>query len=434
MKKKGTVFITIVIIAVVIAIFAVSIPQAVQKKTAPFESSEHYAEAVSTAMYQAIENSIARSTYNMGDFGFQDINNSYWISYSLPLVPSVEDINERLEVMINDTVNDYMGQLSAQQLGDTVIERVDKISHVTVNVDQDDVIEGEHDNSFSVTAHSGRVRLNSENNQKAYQDTGFDVPIDNWRFWFMYRVIREWALQNSFSKEACNMLPEFGVKGGRECPYLAITDNTIDNLLEQKILELNETFFNEDNGHQYVECNHTIICRVGVTNIDPHNKDCPDVCDMCELSNCVYLNRIRDCEITCDPDPVCGNPGDALLPPCEEGEIRFDEYRFDEEECSRYHCEYFSGDCYGLGVEHTWSVISEITCTDHKNRKPISEEGIKELGLRFRIHTYFYRYHDAYIDCINNDEICPPETPVIPPQEPGSGGAPGGSGGDGSGG
>ncbi|MBN2421997.1 hypothetical protein JXB41_02120 [Candidatus Woesearchaeota archaeon] len=308
MKKKGSVFMTAFVIAVAIAIVIILniSPKKLQQEEMQPELEEK-AEAVSGTLYHALENSEARATYETGlDLG-------YWLSYSLPLIPDVEEIKLNLSTMIKEFINLYLDELRKNP--DVEISPDLKITDIIVNVDESSVLNYNKDTSFDVTAVANEEIIFTGEGGEVHQKTSFNVPVDNWRFWYFYRVIRNWINENSYARTACNNMPEYGITGNKNCHYKQVDEVTAEEMLNDAVNELIGSF---DRDYQCVyncpdlpdpDCNGEAIdepdpgCEEGDNYCSQECLSPDPDCDKCNIPDpfieCSY-------EIICDRDPSTG--------------------------------------------------------------------------------------------------------------------------------
>ncbi|MFH0876105.1 MAG: hypothetical protein V1859_09285 [archaeon] len=387
MKKKGSVFVTAFLIAVAIGIFImISSKPTTTTTSRDIDNPEKYAEETSATIYDALKNSGALGTKNTGQYGVLEIDNGYFISYSVTDVPSVEEVKGKLSDKIKEVMNVYLKDINGKTLYGMKVKSDAQIEKITVGVTEEEVLAGAYDNTFSVTAKStGSVVFTPQTGEaKTFQQPDYNVPIDNWRFWLMYRKVRAWSIDNMVGKDACNKMPQYGIRGNSiDCKYAPIKLETAKAIFDKDVKILQESFDEDDLCIQncpvkdpdcttdattpgtcaadnycasgcepvdpdcqkcnYIQCTYEFLC--GEESVDSNHAgveypcgpkqsqyyfdsngqpdDCPGDC----VAGCEYINSMESCFSGACDDPFCPKQGasnyNSLKPTCNSGEIKF---------------------------------------------------------------------------------------------------------------
>ncbi|MBU0757466.1 MAG: hypothetical protein KKF44_05345 [Nanoarchaeota archaeon] len=451
MTKKGSVFITSFLIAIVIAIFLINNAAQDAGIDLGFDLTDQYAQDTANAIYESLENSGILGTYNLGKEGLMDIENGYWMSYSLPNVPTVDEVKEEMGEEVKTIINDYLEYIDGKEVSGIGIEIVktdtsieDIITSVLIGVDEAGVMAGTYDEAFQITANglNGQIKYSPvDGSTVSYQDPNFNVDVGYWRFWLIYRKMREWVIENQVSFRACSEQKMYGVSGDQQCQYKPINIQEAIIIFNEEVERLQDSFDEDDicisgctipdpdcaaevtdgtceqdnfckqdcddpdpdcDKCNYMKCSYVIAC--GQDSVKSEHDMSEDSCDdakesnvcgpcapACESKGCNYYNTVEDCNSGACDDPFCPLPGsvgyEQMKPPC----IGPDKIAYAGGE--------YNGnpgipipvtECFGVGTKYTWSLIAEVTCDDSKYRKPIDIlVESRTLPFKIRIHQYF---------------------------------------------
>ncbi|MBT4350958.1 hypothetical protein HOD20_00380 [archaeon] len=430
-NKKGSIFMTILVIAVAIALFLLTNAKPTPDTGQRILMTEQYSEMTSTMMYESVEIALSQVTRDFGEYAIKKINNGYWTSYSQPTPPEFSDVKDLLEEDIKNTLIDYLYQLDGSEVGDIKIDSNIDIKEVVIEIPtEEDLMSGEFDEGFSATVKAdGQIELQEsddegEKPERSYQEMSFNVPIGDWRFWYLYRNIKSWALENKFGNDVCNEMPQYGIRGSGQCKYKSVTaegdENPALEKLKDAVANLQARFDVLDDN---VTCSYQMLCggeEAHVrTEIYPESAPCGDSYSAitgktcpgeCAAPSCEYANNVQDCEIKCsEPDACVDALDESERPTCTDGEI---EYVLGEYGEGKPYPTYptdpltINTPCFGAGSEHFWSQIAEIKCVDDKNTRPIGENAPVPLEFKFKVHLHFYRFHEAYKNSCEPNNVC----------------------------
>ncbi|MBD3203079.1 hypothetical protein GF327_02195 [Candidatus Woesearchaeota archaeon] len=459
MKKRGSVFLTAFIITVALGLFlVVNYDSGTDSGNEQISNIQQSSESLSSFIYNTIEDSSLRGSLELAS---DWKNKGYFISYSLPNAPGVDEVKGELSEKVKSIINLYFEELenTDNSISAVSFEETGRIDTVEILVDAEGVANGEYDENFRVRAvtdeDDDEFILSGESGEQSYNYPDFELDIENWRFWYLYRKINEWIIPNSYPIDICSNMPLYGILGSEVCcNYKALSKESGKKMLEDAVNNLQNSFdednecvyncfpqdpdctgetgsetgtCNQDNFCDetcnprdpdcfkctYVECNYEILCDESnagdssiTTEMDPEiSADCPEktndctgepsfgnICKgECVQQSCKYVN---DQEEKCNvlcEDNICPNIVNPP-PPCIEGEVNYNGGNYTGKSTDPKIC---LGFCKGKGVKYYWSQIAEITCTDILNKKPLNENNFVPLSFKFKVHTYFSRMHPA---------------------------------------
>jgi hypothetical protein len=144
-----------------------------------------------------------------------------WICNN-PSPPSIEDSKECLENYTTYYFNFYFSNFNTS-LPLSLLKV--NFSQCIYGVNERSVLNGENDEgNFWINCSDGKISVFSED-LKAYEELGINYYITKNRYWFMFRIFREWAENNVYGNCICGCCVSCGdTKCIEKCANLAYQD------------------------------------------------------------------------------------------------------------------------------------------------------------------------------------------------------------------
>ncbi|MBD3204340.1 hypothetical protein GF327_08665 [Candidatus Woesearchaeota archaeon] len=421
MNKKGSVYLTLIIIALVIgAYFIVNMSKDMdleQEQRAQIETGMSYEDLLGLYSIDSGVYSSLFSTFDSADscLGWgESPNNCYWISYGIPNAPDLETVKDSLEEPAKQYINQFLTNLMGSQYGNIEYIELPQIEEIEILVDEDKLGQGEYDQGFDIYAKpSGTAKINYLNPESGEsqeinveQLEEFTATVTDWRFFYMYRKIKAWVDQQDLSQKTCNEMPAVQVTGsGPGCNAPFLNEDEILSKVEESVLEL-ETSLNMKYEGEDFECDFELPCKYVNLDLDMERIDCTGTkeCDdgtesaqECRYGRCTYVNfkadacTSGDCEDEYCPRGSGFQGGDQLpVPPCKSGSLDFNGVPIQQSsDAGGSQIGDGPDSCFGVGTQEDVSYIAEITCKDNKyeHMRPGYDEK-QNLEMTFSTHVY----------------------------------------------
>ncbi|MBI4210922.1 MAG: hypothetical protein HY544_05480 [Candidatus Diapherotrites archaeon] len=337
----------------------------------------------------------------------------FWVEYGLGTPPQLISSKEALGLKTLDGVSNYLGKLPAADF-ESVRIKEGKVASVKIMIEEDDLLPedeaGKFDDHF----------LAETKGSEEFQATGYAgdansgmhdyrVGVYPNRFWYLYRVIRKWSMDDIVGGAACQLMPAVKGLGSGACCLPSIDEKAADAALEYSAKELAKRFDDK------VSCSYSTLSAHAKSEVLKSGNSickatCPEGCACtCPAIGCQYDSDDGPCPSGPCPDPYASEKGMQ----CVQGTVPYVPVQWQPES----NCGNVNGECYGFGTRHELSFVARFECLDNKYNYP-AENKFEKMKFVFYVHVYLL--HEAQPDSSLCSVSCPlPPVPQPPyPQEP----------------
>ncbi|MDI6825848.1 MAG: hypothetical protein QMD36_01475 [Candidatus Aenigmarchaeota archaeon] len=314
------------------------------------------------------------ASYNIAYKGGHSIEGPRTWVCNGPWAPSVDEVRFFLGKETLEFLNRYVENYD---VGDPMIF-LNNFTCVNYDVDESSVISRKNDEKFDVGAFGSEIKATFKEDNVTSKNE-FGIEIARVRFWYMYRIFRQWAETTTLPQDICNGLgiicgcPIGMDECSEHCPsFLSYSKEQVE-----KARQYLESLFNDP---EYIECSALLNC---CRSSRGSNTDSIEACIDWELMPCGGCAR----EI---PDVLCGDlilKGEkpkvepiSIKGPTEPGETRFlrfnvgvtiywkhpclCKYRCPDEDCPK--CIDECGNYCILSSEPRGTITATFSCVDKK--------------------------------------------------------------------
>lgn len=365
-----------------------------------------YIETVKQFSFHALRNAATRASFESAESG-AGAENGYWIQYARPTAPTVGTACGSIESPTGTDSNIYLNLLTGKEYGPIELTDTGSYARVKVWVEEGD-LKPTYDpiiyERFIVSGDEGRSATvrNLQTGEERKAPLESTIPVYPLRYWWLYKVIRDWTNQNILSVYTCSAMQLVSGTGSGPCCVPIMSEDIIDQVVSRAVERLQQEFDQQDN---FVTCSYEILCRHAdtvVLKVEAPPISCPAGCTCACPQGCNYnTNHDDPCVSGECKDPYCPEPGsDVPEPSCYQAEVPYAPQPWEGA------CQNIDGQCYGFGEEHTISFIARIRCIDEKFQSPIREDEFKNLN--FSILTHVYLKHRVEPEIPTPSVVCPP--------------------------
>ncbi|MCX6710604.1 MAG: hypothetical protein NTZ02_00765 [Candidatus Woesearchaeota archaeon] len=392
MNRRASTFMIIFFIALVMLIFylvSLQDKRASAEFTMSQEEKSHlgsYTELLKTYAFHSLKDSATRAAYESAASG-AGAPNGYWISYSSVTKPEIWEANSNISRYAAIFSNNYLSSISGTDFGKVKYEDAGDISMINILVSSPDLQENNGkanaDEGFLIEGKgtSPMVVKSAESGEESQSQNSYTTYVYPLRYWYLYRKIDDWAMQNLPTQLSCNFMTTYYGVGSGSCPAFVIDERFVDAIAESSFNSLKQEFDSD------VECSYTVPCKYAKTEIlCAPPADCGDCNVVWPMAGCGVCDNSAKCVSGANSDSVkCENPSEIPTPP-EEPQIKLSSICNDPN--IQITCPYSP---YGYGEEQTIKFIMNVTCVDKKYQQPVGSSGFENLKFNFLVHVYLTR-------------------------------------------
>ncbi len=382
MEKRGSVYLIVVFISIVLVIFYMISMQGrapTLNQDTVSQKTFNYAEIMKRFTFITAEETLTKASYETAE----ELTDYTIISDSLPTPFSVNMINFMIEQKAKQRVNNYLDAIQGEEFGNLVFEETGSISKVDVKVQDIDMVEETPFENFQASFSGDEIcvvrdKLSDETSTFKHQYT---VGTQCNRFYYLLNGLNNWAITNRLSTASCNAIPAVVGIGSGDIHYPSIDKSTVDDIIGYAMDDLDEKF------DEFVECTYTLNDYIATSEPLPHDAGPCTTYDHVPMSTCGG----------CPPVEMCGGG-------CPVGEPT---YKTSQKDCQGEDSTIaFNGpnwrppgpsvhvNCGSVGVHHEILIDLSVSCTDYKCKNPVGTEGMEHLTMNVTAFVHLTHHKD----------------------------------------
>ncbi|MEM5801183.1 MAG: hypothetical protein QW350_02230 [Candidatus Aenigmatarchaeota archaeon] len=227
--------------------------------------------------------SVHKSTIQIAQKGGNTKSIRSWICTE-PVYPKVNEMRYFLSDSTKKIYNPYLLKANKSKQMEDITIIIDPSTCIDYDVKDSNVMDRKNDEKFNVGAYGSHIYINYDFDSANSTNSIYE-EIEKDRFWYMYRIFREWSEENTLKKYICRdcmkLICKCDTPGkcGETCIEL---DKCINASLDKALNDLKTKF------DKYVSCNYNRNCCYQEKQscgdvIGCKSWDDPPECNKCNL-------------------------------------------------------------------------------------------------------------------------------------------------------